>query len=80
MNPEVKYYIVGYQIVDETMLRLKYSNQPHVEMKEGLQLSNGRTIVDDRIKTPSQLVREGKYNVGDNIFWSSVFCNPSLYL
>lgn len=80
MNPEVKYYIVGNRIVDETMLRLNYSNQPHIELKEGLQLSIGRTIVDDRIKSPSQLLREGKYNAAKNIFWSSVFLNPSLFI
>lgn len=82
MNPNQEYYYV-YEVLS-LVTREKYESwylgEPYLKIEEGLKLPDGRTIVDDRVKTPSQLVQEGKYDPRKNVFLSNVILNPLIFL
>lgn len=81
MNPNLKYYYLtdAMVFISETELKF-YENEPFIEVQHGLKLSDGRIVVDDRSKTTTQLILEGKYDIRKNVLFSNIFHNPLLYL
>lgn len=82
MQPNLRYFYVPdfLSFVSEPDYNRRFEGEKCVEIKEGFKISDGRTIVDDRVKTPSQLLREGKYDSRRNVLLSSIFHNPLLFL
>ena len=82
MQPNLRYFYVPefLSFVSEPDYLVRFAGEKYLEVKEGLKLSDGRIVVDDRTKTPSQLLREGKYDSRRNVLLSSIFHNPLLFL
>lgn len=54
--------------------------QDFVEIKHGCKTSDGKTIVDDRERSPYQLYQNGEYDPKHNHLLSNVVLNPLIYL
>lgn len=81
MDPKQEYFYIPEAMCLVSSDRLhEFKGEHKIQIKDGLKLSDGRTVVDDRVKTPSQLLREGKYDVRKNVLFSNIFHNPLLFL
>lgn len=81
MQPTRYFYLPDFlSFVSEPDYLERFNGEKYLEVKEGLKLSDGRIVVDDRVKTPSQLIRDGKYDLRRNVLFSNIYHNPLLFL
>ncbi len=81
MDPNQNYFyvpLVQAVLTEEQYYQNGFTGEYYINLTEGMKIDE-RVVIDDRIKTPVELVQEGKYITGENILLSNVILNPHLY-